>query len=102
MLDFYVKHAAQVAVYAEPMETMGDRIRYLRGVKGFSQTQLADKVGVTKSAVSQWELGQTANVKLQTFLKLCETLGARPEFLIFGPPNAGDPGSPRRSAFRKS
>ena len=104
------KHTGQISVYAEPMETMGDRIKYLRGVKGMSQTDLADRVGVTKSAVSQWELGQSANVKLQTFLKLCETLGCLPEFLIYGPsrrpPEGPDSGSStgvhKKPNFRKS
>lgn len=89
MLDFAVNHAAQDSGYAIPMETMGDRIRYLRGVKGHSQTQLGKLCGVTKGAVSQWELGSTANIKLATFLKLCDALGARPEYLIFGSARAG-------------
>lgn len=106
MLDLAVKHAPQPPAYAKRMESMGDRIRYLRGVKGFSQSELAKKVGVTKSAVSQWELSQTANVKLETFLKLCEVLGARPEYLIFGPQRGGsdpsDSGIRRRLAMPKS
>ena len=105
MLELNVQHSAQMKPYASSMETMGDRIRYLRGVKGYSQTELADLVGVTKSAVSQWELGQTANIKLQTFLRLCDALGARAEYLIFGPDRGGDTSSSgirRRPSIPKS
>lgn len=94
MLNISVNHAERMTHYAKPMETMGDRIRYLRGVKGYSQSELAKLVGVTKSAVSQWENGQTANVKLATFLRLCDALAARAEYLIYGPARAGVPRPP--------
>ena len=51
-MNLTVNHAAQPSFYAYPMETMGDRIRLLRGAKGFSQSEVAKRVGVTKSAVS--------------------------------------------------
>ena len=35
-------------------------------------------------AVSQWESGGTANVKLDTFLKLCKALATTPEHLVYG------------------
>ena len=34
---------------------MSDRIQYLRKTKGISQEELADKVGVSRQAVSKWE-----------------------------------------------
>ena len=34
---------------------MADRIQYLRKSKGISQEELADKVGVSRQAVSKWE-----------------------------------------------
>lgn len=63
---------------------MGDRIKMLREAKELTQTQLGELVGVTKSAVSQWELGQTSNIKLQTFLRLLDVLGTKYEYLVFG------------------
>jgi transcriptional regulator with XRE-family HTH domain len=75
--------------YPEPMQTMGDRIRLLRQAKGWSQGQLAGAVGVTPGAISQWEIGLTKNVKLETFLRLCEALGTNPHYLIFGPSQPG-------------
>ena len=68
-----------------PMETMGDRIRMLRESKGLSQEQLAQQLGISKGAVSQWELGYTKNIKNVLFLALVQILGTSQEFLLFGP-----------------
>ena len=38
---------------------MSDRIQYLRKQKGYSQEELADKVGVSRQAVSKWESEQS-------------------------------------------
>jgi HTH-type transcriptional regulator / antitoxin HipB len=76
------------------METMGDRIRQLRKARNLTQEQFAKAVGVTKSAVSQWEDGSTKNLKLDTFLRVLETLGTDAEFLIFGPERGAAPKRP--------
>ena len=36
-----------------------DRIQQLRKQRGFSQEELADKIGVSRQAVSKWESGQS-------------------------------------------
>ena len=36
----------------------GDEIRKLRKAKGWTQQELADKVGVTKTTVLDWEKGR--------------------------------------------
>lgn len=38
---------------------IADRIQYLRKNKGLSQEELADKVGVSRQAVSKWESAQS-------------------------------------------
>ena len=38
---------------------LGDNILKLRKEKGFSQENLAEKVGVTRQTISNWELGET-------------------------------------------
>ena len=38
---------------------MADRIQYLRKSKGISQEELADKVGVSRLAVTKWESEQS-------------------------------------------
>jgi transcriptional regulator with XRE-family HTH domain len=85
MLNPEVKNDFLGASYAVPMETMGDRIRTLRMARGLTQEQLGERIGVSKVAVSQWETGSTSNVRLRTFLALCEELSTSPHYLIFGP-----------------
>lgn len=97
MLIADCNHAIETPVYSAPMQTMGDRIRLLREAKGWSQAHLADLVGVTAGAISQWETGLTKNVKLETFLTLCSELGTNPHYLIFGPSTPGHP-TKRRSS----
>jgi transcriptional regulator with XRE-family HTH domain len=84
MLDFQVKDAIRDVPYAIRMETIGDRIRQCRNARGMTQLELAEAVGVTKGAVSQWELGGTKNVKLSTFLRLVEVLHTTAEYLVSG------------------
>lgn len=39
--------------------TIADRIQNLRKTKGISQEELADKIGVSRQAVSKWESEQS-------------------------------------------
>jgi DNA-binding XRE family transcriptional regulator len=85
MLTGNANHAIEPDLYPIRMETMGDRIRTLRQARGLSQSQLAERVGVTAGAVSQWENGNTQNIKIPTYLKLCTELGTTPHYLALGP-----------------
>ena len=38
---------------------IADRIQHLRKTKGISQEELADKIGVSRQAVSKWESEQS-------------------------------------------
>jgi transcriptional regulator with XRE-family HTH domain len=84
MLNLQVKDALQVSGYAYLMETLGTRIKQLREAKNYTQSELGKLLGVTKSAVSQWENDQSANIKLVEFLHLCRILGTDPYYLVFG------------------
>jgi transcriptional regulator with XRE-family HTH domain len=86
MLNFHIKDAEPAVFYAvTTMETMGDRIRQLRQARHLTQEEFGRAVGVTKSAVSQWEGGSTKNIKLATFLRVLEILHTDANFLIWGP-----------------
>ena len=91
MLKFQLQHAtAERGVSCHTMETMGDRIRVLRESKGWTQSQLAARLTargaqVTFSAISQWERGETQNIKLPAFLALVDELGTTHEYLVHGP-----------------
>lgn len=65
-------------------KTMGGRIRACREAKGLTQEQVGAACGVTKAAVSLWEVGHTANMKLQPFLKLLSVLDVTFEDIVFG------------------
>ena len=41
-------------------EELGQRIQQLRKAKGFSQEELADRVGVSRQAVSKWERAESS------------------------------------------
>lgn len=86
MLDEHVKDADKVTAYAASrMETMGERIKRLREASNLTQPELGEAVGVSRSAVAQWEDGSTENIKLQIFLRLCEVLNTDPHYLVWGP-----------------
>ena len=54
---------------------MADRIQYLRKTKGMSQEELADRMGVSRQAVSKWETGASdpSTSNLLTLAKLFNT-----------------------------
>lgn len=46
--------------YGDEQATLGDRIAAGREALGFSQSQLAERLGVTLTALEQWEFDQSA------------------------------------------
>jgi DNA-binding XRE family transcriptional regulator len=65
-------------------DTMGERIRALREQAGLTQTELGDRVGVSFSAVNQWESGATQNIKTEPFARLLDLFGVDHCFLVWG------------------
>ena len=63
---------------------VGGRIRYLRTSKKMSQQTLADKAGVTQSAISQAEGGATNAPAAETLLRIAAALEANPWWLVTG------------------
>jgi len=56
------------------MERLADKLKHCRGRKGWTQEQLARKIGVSLNTVQRWETGKThpsplAMEKLQELLK---------------------------------
>ena len=56
------------------MSTVGGRIQAARLAKGLTQQQVADLVGVSKGAISQWESGKIEDLKADNILKLADVL----------------------------
>lgn len=62
---------------------MADRIQYLRKAKGISQEELADKVGVSRQAVSKWESEQSVP-DLERVITMSEFFGVTTDYILKG------------------
>lgn len=65
------------------------RIQTERKKQELTKSQLARKVGVTRSAVGQWENGYTSDLKAKYIFDLASALNVSAEELYFGTPTAG-------------
>ena len=63
--------------------TVGDRIQNLRKSKGMSQEELADKVGVSRQAVSKWESEQ-ATPDLDKVIIMSDIFEVTTDYLLKG------------------
>ena len=54
----------------------------LRESRGLSQVQLADRLGMTQSAIAQLESAQPKTVELRTLVRVATALGARVDVSI--------------------
>ena len=77
---------------ASPAE-IGERIRVARNARGWTQDQLAAAVGVSRSAVAQWETGRAGQIT-GNLTRIATVLETHVEQLMFGadqnaPPNTG-------------
>ncbi len=75
-----------------PLATqLGMRIRSLRLACGMTQDELAREVGVTRSAVAQWETGRAGQIG-SNLARIARVLSTSAEFLLSGeqdtPPSA--------------
>lgn len=62
---------------------IADRIQYLRKQKGFSQEELADKVGVSRQAVSKWESEQSTP-DLEKIIIMSELFEVTTDYILKG------------------
>lgn len=58
-----------------------EKIKTLRIQSGMSQVQLAERIGVTKSAVNAWEAG-TNSPSLSYIIKLAQVLAVSTDYLL--------------------
>lgn len=61
---------------------VGELIRKTRMERGLTQEELADKVGVKKSAVAKWENGRVSEIKRSNLKNLADALGLNPNQLL--------------------
>lgn len=62
-------------------ETFGNKIKELRESKGITQTQLADRMKVSRSTIANWEVGNRLP-DLSMLARLAKTLETEPYVLI--------------------
>ena len=61
---------------------IGERIKLLRKARGLTLEQVGDAVGVGKSTVRKWEVGDIANMRRDKIASLARVLGVTPEYLM--------------------
>lgn len=66
------------------MRTLGDRIRQARGLASLSQQNLAERVGVQRSAVAQWERKDGSLPSMQHLIEIALATGVTLEWLGTG------------------
>lgn len=64
-------------------QDIGTRIRAVRAERGITQDQLADQVGVSRSAVAQWETGRTGQLT-GNLSRIAASLEINVEYLMYG------------------
>jgi transcriptional regulator with XRE-family HTH domain len=67
---------------------IGTRIRNVRREKGWTQDQLAAAIGVSRSAVAQWETGRAGQIT-GNLTRIAGTLDVGVEYLMYGDDKRG-------------
>ena len=71
--------------------TLGERIQTYRKRAGLSQEALAEQLGVSRQAVSKWEL-DSAQPELDKAVAMCRLFGVTADALLLGEEAASEPG----------
>lgn len=79
---------------------LNEKVLYYRKAAKLSQEELAARVGVSRQAVSKWELGD-ATPEVDKLLALARTFGVTTDELLSEdePPRAQEPGEPYRGTL---
>ena len=63
------------------IQNVGDKIRYLRDKAGYTQTYLAKKLGISRSAVNSWEMA-LSSPSLSNVVKMSEIFHVSIDYLL--------------------
>lgn len=64
--------------------TIGERISAARKGAGLNKSQLAARVGVSHTAVGNWESDASQNISAGNLLKIAEVTGCSARWLLYG------------------
>ncbi|WP_281523855.1 helix-turn-helix domain-containing protein [Turicimonas muris] len=70
------------------MSTLPERIDFLLKLRGINQAQLADLIGIKKSAITNLKNGRSKSFSAENALTIAKKLNINPYWLVFG---EGDP-----------
>ena len=62
--------------------TIGDKIKGKRKELGLTQTELGERLGVQKNAVSKWECGRVTDIPAGKIKAMADLFGVAPSYLI--------------------
>lgn len=77
---------------------IGGRIRYMRELRGMTQPQLAEVIGIRRPSMSDIESGKSKSPSAINLLKIAHALDANPWWLVTG---EGDPSALPGAARRE-
>ena len=63
------------------MDNISDKIRYLREKAGFTQTYLAKKLGISRSAVNSWEMS-LSSPSVANILEMMQLFNVSADYLL--------------------
>lgn len=63
--------------------SISERLQELRKQTNYSQEEIAEKLGVTRQAISKWESGQ-GNPDINNIIKLSEVYSTSTDYLLTG------------------
>lgn len=62
--------------------TVGEKIKHLRESMNLTQTELGEKLGVKKNAVSKWECGRVEDIPTSKIKAMANLFGVQASYLI--------------------
>jgi transcriptional regulator with XRE-family HTH domain len=76
---------------------LGTRVKIVRGRAGLSQKELADRIGMSRDRISDYENG--AAIPSDVLRAICDALDVSSDWLLFGATRAKVNGSPSLSVI---
>lgn len=61
---------------------VGEKIKYLRESSGLTQTELGERLGVKKNAVSKWECGRVEDIPTSKLKAMANLFGVTASYFI--------------------